>query len=96
MMREVAKRLLAENLQQIIAEKGWERESRAQLAKRFNHFLIESNQCVLSEHAIDSWIHGRHLPRWYWFVRLGEWLDCELTDLLPTHLHELLQAHDCE
>lgn len=85
-----AKLDLAENLETLLAEKGWQKLTITEITQRLNHDL--SNCRLIGSTSLRNWRLGKTLPTYGMLLALADRIDCYPTDLLTTKQQGLLRV----
>lgn len=84
----VAQDFFRNNLYEILREKGINQRPKM---IEFIGNLANQNHRNITSGTISRWIYEGALPRFTTLEMLADWLDCEITDLLPSQYHDLLR-----
>lgn len=77
------------HLSEVLQEKG--AKTNTQMIVYLEN-LNQQHNCNIPSGAFIRWLNEGMLPRWTTLETLADWLDCEITDLLPEQYHSLLKG----
>lgn len=81
------------NLHEILHEKGINRKP--EMIKFIENLAVQNERNITSG-IISRWVYEGALPRWTTLEMLADWLDCEVSDLLPSQYHHILKGNNHE